>query len=205
MNRMTVKWLAAVASALMLVACAGQKEPATRAVADIEAAVASLRDDASKYAASELQQVEAGLASLKDSLAQEDYKAVVAAAPGVSSQVASLQQVVSAKRDEAHAAMAAASEEWKALSSQVPDMVAAIQSRVDVLSQSKKLPKNVSKEAFESAKSGLESMKTAWADAMAAFGGGDPVKAVEFGKSARDAGTAALTALGMQANPATAG
>ena len=70
MNRMTVKWLAVVASALMLVACAGQKEPATRAVADIEAAVASLRDDASKYAASELQQVEAGLASLKDSLAK---------------------------------------------------------------------------------------------------------------------------------------
>ena len=204
MNRMTMKWLAVVASGLVLAACAGQKEPATRAVADIETAVASMRDDASKYAPTELQQVEAGLASLKDSLAKEDYKAVVDGAPAVSSQVASLQQVVSAKRDEAQAAMAAASDEWRALSAEVPSMVAAIESRVDVLGQSKRLPKNVTKEAFESAKTGLESMKTAWTDATAAFGSGDPVRAVELGKSAKETGAATLTALGMEANPPAA-
>lgn len=204
MNRMTMKWLAVVASGLVLAACAGQKEPARKAVADIESAVASMRDDASRYAASELQQVEVGLASLKDSLAKEDYEAVVAAAPAVSSQVASLQQTVSAKRDEAQAAMAAASEEWKTLSAEVPDMVSAIQSRVDTLAQSKRLPKNVSKEAFESAQAGLESMKTAWTDATAAFGSGDPVKAVELGKSAKETGTATLAALGMEAPAAAA-
>lgn len=195
--RTAVKCLGLLLAASLLVACAGQKEPATKAVADIEASLATLREDATKYAANELQQVEVGLLDLKDSLAKKDYKAVVAAAPAVSAQLASLQQTVTAKRDEALAAMAAASEEWRALSAEVPDMVAAIQSRVDILSQSKKLPKGVTKEAFESAQSGLESMKQTWASATASFGAGDPVKAVEQAKVARDTGTATLTALGM--------
>lgn len=195
--RTAVKWLSVLLAASLLTACAGQKEPATKAVADIEASLATLRADATKYAANELQQVEVSLLSLKDSLAKKDYKAVVAAAPAVSTQLASLQQTVTAKRDEAHAAMAAASEEWKVLSAEVPDMVAAIQSRIDILGQSKKLPKGITTEAFESAKTGLESMQAAWQSATASFGSGDPVKAVEQAKSAKDTGTATLAALGM--------
>ncbi len=195
--RTAVKWLSVLLAASLLAACAGQKEPATKAVADIEASLATLRADATKYAANELQQVEVSLLSLKDSLAKKDYKAVVAAAPAVSTQLASLQQTVTAKRDEAHAAMAAASEEWKVLSAEVPDMVAAIQSRIDILGQSKKLPKGITTEAFESAKTGLESMQAAWQSATASFGSGDPVKAVEQAKSAKDTGTATLAALGM--------
>jgi hypothetical protein len=195
--RTAVKWLSVLLAASLLAACAGQKEPATKAVADIEASLATLRADATKYSANELQQVEVSLLSLKDSLAKKDYKAVVAAAPAVSTQLASLQQTVTAKRDEAHAAMAAASEEWKVLSAEVPDMVAAIQSRIDILGQSKKLPKGITTEAFESAKTGLESMQAAWQSATASFGSGDPVKAVEQAKSAKDTGTATLAALGM--------
>jgi DNA repair exonuclease SbcCD ATPase subunit len=197
MNKLILNWAALLLASLMLAACAGQRDAATKAVGDIEASIASLRDDASKYAAAELQQAEAGLASLKDQLAKEDFKGVVAAAPAVSAQVASLQQTVAAKREEAHAAMAAASEEWRTLSAEVPQMVQAVQSRVDVLAQSKKLPKGVSKEAFESAQTGLEAAKTAWTEATAAFGAGDPVKAVELGKSAKESGTAALSSLGM--------
>ncbi len=197
MNKAISKWTTVLLAALMLAACAGQKEPANRAVAAIEASVAALRADATKYASAELEQVEAGLASLKDQLAKEDYKGVVAAAPAVSAQVASLQQTVVAKRGEAQAAMAAASEEWRTLSADVPKLVDAVQSRVDILSQSKKLPKNVSKDAFAAAQSGLEAAKSSWAEATTAFGAGDPVKAVELAKSARDSGTAALQSLGM--------
>jgi DNA repair exonuclease SbcCD ATPase subunit len=197
MNKMTLNWAALLLATVMLAACAGQRDAATKAVGDIEASIASLRDDGSKYAAAELQQAEAGLASLKDQLAKQDFKGVVAAAPAVSAQVATLQQTVASKREEAHAAMAAASEEWRTLNAEVPQMVAAIQSRVDVLAQSKKLPKGVSKEAFESAQTGLEAAKTAWTEATTAFGAGDPVKAVQLGKTAKESGTAALSSLGM--------
>ncbi len=197
MNRIKFNWLAVLVASLMVVACAGQQDSATRAVADIEAAIAPVFSDAQKYAAEELQQVQAGLAALKDQLAQQDYKGVVAAAPAVSAQVASLTQTVNAKREEALAAMAAASEEWNTLTAEVPKMVEALQSRVDILSQSKKLPKNVSKDAFQAAQGGLESAKSAWADATAAFGAGDPVKAVELGRTAKDSSAAALSSLGM--------
>lgn len=193
----TLTWLALVAVALLAAGCANQKEPANRAVADLEASISSVRDDAAKYASSELQQAEATLASMKEQLAKGDYKAVVAAAPAATSQIAALQQTVSAKKTEAQAAMAAASEQWKSLSTEVPQMVAAIQSRVDMLSQSRKLPKNVTTQSLQTAKDGLEWMKTTWTEATSAFGSGNPVDAVAKAQTVKDKGAEVLEALGM--------
>ena len=50
-------------------------------------------------------------------------------------------------------------------------MVEAIQSRVDILGKSRKLPKNVTAEGFQTAKDGLDSMKSAWGEATASSGG----------------------------------
>ncbi|HKE96524.1 MAG TPA: hypothetical protein VKB34_19605 [Povalibacter sp.] len=197
MKNMPVRWLALIAAALFVAACAGQKAPAEKAVADIEATLSSIRDDASKYAPAELQQAEAGLASLRDSLAKKDYKAVVAAAPALSAQLTTLQQTVTAKRDEAQAAMAAASEQWKSFSTQVPDMVAAIQSRVDILSQAKKLPKTLTADTFQAAKDGLEAAKSSWAQATSQFGSGDPVGAVAKAQEAKAKADEVLKLLGM--------
>jgi uncharacterized phage infection (PIP) family protein YhgE len=194
---MPIKWLGLILAAFLLAACASQKGPAEKAVTDIEASLAPIRDDAAKYASTELQQVEDGLASLKDNLSKQDYKAVVAAAPAVSAQLSALQQTVNTKRAEAQAAMAAASDQWKTLSAEVPDMVSAIQSRVDILDKSKRLPKNVSRDAFQAAKDGLDFMKSTWAEATAAFGAGDPVNAVSKAQAVKDRGTEVLAQLGM--------
>jgi len=192
-----MKWLALLAVALLVAACAGQKEPATKAVAEIEASVNALRDDATKYAAAELKPVEDGLASLNASLASGDYKSVLAAAPAVSTQLAALQQSVAEKRKQAEAAFAAATEQWKTLSTEVPDMVAAIQSRVDTLGQSRKLPKNLSAESFQAAKDGLETMKASWNEATGHFSTGEPVEAVAKAQAAKDKGAEVLKLLGM--------
>lgn len=199
MRSMPIKWPGVILAAFLLAACANQKGPAEKAVADIEASLASIRDDAAKYASTELEQVESGLASLKDNLGKKDYKAVVTAAPAVSAQLSALQQTVNTKRAEAQAAMAAATEQWKTLSAEVPDMLSAIQSRVDILSKSKKLPKNVSSDAFQAAKDGLDFMKSSWAEATAAFGAGDPVSAVSKAQAVKDRGTEVLSQLGMGA------
>jgi hypothetical protein len=76
-------------------------------------------------------------------------------------------------------------------------MVDAIQSRVDILGQARKLPKNISQEAFDAAKSGLESMKATWAEATAAFASGDAVDAVSKANSVKQMGTDVLQKLGM--------
>jgi hypothetical protein len=83
------------------------------------------------------------------------------------------------------------------LSADVPKMVEAIQSRVDILSSSKKLPKNVSKEAFDGAKSGLDTMKAQWGQATAAFTEGKASEAVDMARAVKAKGQEVLAALGM--------
>ena len=186
-------WAALVAMALLVGGCAKEKEPAAQAIASIEATLNLVHDDAAKYAAPELQQADAGLASLKDSYAKKDYKGVVAASPGVIAQVAELR----AKVSEAHAAAGAAGDQWRAISADVPNMVAAIQSRVDTLGESKKLPKGLTAESFQAAKDSLEFMKTTWAEATRSFGAGNPVDAVAKGNTVKEKGTEVMKLLGM--------
>jgi hypothetical protein len=177
-------------AATLLFACATQKEPAEKAVAQVEAALAALKDDAAKYASAELQAVETQVGALKEKLAKKDYKAVLAEAPQVQAAVASLQSDVAGKK-------AAATEQWNSLSADVPKMVAAIQSRVDILGQSRKLPKNVSQAAFDSAKSGLEYMKSTWAEATSAFSSGDASSAIDKANAVKQKGNEVLQSLGM--------
>ena len=65
-------WLLASLAALVLVGCAGQKEPAEKALASAQAALATIHDAAQKYAPDQLQAVETQLAGMKDSLAKGD-------------------------------------------------------------------------------------------------------------------------------------
>jgi hypothetical protein len=184
-------------AAAMLFACASQKEPAEKAVAQVEASIDALRADAGKYASSELQGVEATLGAVKEKLAKGDYKAVMADVPRLQSAVSSLQATVADQKERAEAAMAAAREQWNSLSADVPKMVSAIQSRVDILGQSRKLPKNVSQSAFDSAKAGLDYMKTTWGEATSAFSSGDAVGAVDKANAVKQKGNEVLEQLGM--------
>jgi PBP1b-binding outer membrane lipoprotein LpoB len=190
---------AALLATLLVVGCANQKEPASKAVADAEATLATFRDEASRYAASELQSTEAAIASMKASLDKGDYKAVVAGSPAVSTQLESLRKTTTDKKAEAEAANEAARSTWATMSEDLPKMVAAIQSRVDVLAKSKKLPKNLAPASFESAKTGLDEMKAIWTEATTAASAGNAVEAVSRAEAARAKGTEVMTMLGMQA------
>jgi hypothetical protein len=192
-NAFTSSWAALLSLGLLVAGCAKEKEPASQAIASIEATLNPIHDDAARYAAPELQQADAGLASLKDSFAKKDYEGVIAAAPGVTAQVAALQ----AKVAEGHAAAGAAGDQWRVLSADIPNMVAAIQSRVNTLGESKKLPKGLSAESFQAAQDGLEFMKTVWAEATRSFGLGNPVDAVAKANTVKEKGTQVLKLLGM--------
>ena len=187
--------LAMAAASLLVAGCGKMKNEATAAVSSIESSVAAMKDDGTRYAPIAYQGVESTLATLKDSLAKEDYKTVMAGAPKLKEAVESLKTAIASGKEQYDAATT----EWVALSADVPQMVAAIQSRVDTLSSSKRLPKNVSKEAFDSAKSGLETMKATWAEASAAFTDGKPAEAAEKARAVKAKGAEVLAALGMNA------
>ena len=190
-------WLLASLAALVLVGCAGQKEPAEKALASAQAALATIHDAAQKYAPDQLQAVETQLAGVKDSLAKGDYKGVLAAAPALSTAISTLKDTADAKMKDAEAAAAQAKDAWGPLSSDVPNMVAAIQSRVDVLSKSHHLPKGVSKDGLAAAKSGLDSMKAAWSDASNSAAAGDFTSAVGKAQAMKAQAADIMKSLGM--------
>src|SRR5450631_3609444 len=167
------RWLAASLTALIAFGCASQKEPAEQAVANIDAALGTAHDSAAKYAPDGLQSVEAQVATLKDNLSKGDYKKVLADAPAATTAVTSLQQAAIAKQEEADTKLAQTKQQWRTLSVDVPKRVAAIQSRVDELSKSRRLPKGVSKASFESAKASLDSLNSAWTEATSAVANED--------------------------------
>jgi len=190
-------WLLAVLAALALAGCANQKAPAEQAIASAETAIAPVRDAAQKYVPDQMQAVDAQLASMKEAQAKGDYKAVLAAAPSLNTAISGLKEATAAKQQEADAASAKAKEAWGPMSTEVPKMVDAIQSRVDILSKSHHLPKGVTKESLTSAKSALDSMKSAWSEAQNAATAGDFTTAMSKAQGVKDVATETMKSLGM--------
>jgi hypothetical protein len=191
-------WVLAMLATVFVIGCQNQRAPAQQAVAQAESALTDIRDMATRYAPDQLQSVDAQLNSVKDSLAKGDYKAVLAAMPALNTAISSLKDTATAKQEEAQAASAKAKDAWGPLSSDVPKMVDAISSRVDILSKSHHLPKGVTKDTLAAAKSGLDSMKSAWADASSAATSGDYTTAVSKGQAVKDQASQIMQSLGMK-------
>jgi hypothetical protein len=194
-NQLT--WLMAALMAMLIVGCANQKGAAEQAVAGAESALSAVRDVAAKYVPDQLTEVDTQLASLKGLLAKGDYKGVMAGAPALNTAIGALKDAATAKAADAEAAMAKAKDAWATTSTDVPKMLAALQSRVDVLSKSHHLPAGVSKDALNSAKSGMDGLKSAWSDAESAASSGDFMSAMSKASTVEEQGTAMMHSLGM--------
>jgi hypothetical protein len=191
-------WVLVVLAAVLVTACQNQRAPAEQAVAAAESALTNIRDMATRYAPDQLQAVDAQLSGVKDSLAKGDYKGVMAAMPALNTAISNLKDTATANQQQAEAASAKAKDAWGPLSSDVPKMVDAISSRVDILSKSHHLPKGVTKDTLAAAKSGLDSMKSAWSDASNAATSGDYTTAVSKGQAVKDQASQIMQSLGMK-------
>ena len=185
-------FIAIAAATVLLAGCARNEEPARQALAAAEASLAEVRVDAAKYAPGELQTAESRLAKAKADLAREEYKDVLGDATQLSKEAATLKELVVSKQTQD----VAATHEWEALSEEVPKMVKAIEFRVGTLSASR-LPADVNKEAFESAKAALDTMKSLWAEASAAFNAGNTVEAADKARLVQAKGEQVIDQLGM--------
>lgn len=189
--------LAVIATAAVLMTgCANQKEPAEKAVAQVEASLAQFKEDAEKYAADELKSAQESIDKLKAELAAKNYKAVVLQTPTVASTVASLKDTVAKKKTDAEEMLAAAQQEWSELNASVPEMVTKLQAKVDSLSRTRKLPKGLDKAGFEAAKQDFEALKSSWAEAGAEFGSGMVADAVRRARAAKAKGEELIQKLG---------
>ncbi|HXZ59252.1 MAG TPA: hypothetical protein VEG26_03665 [Steroidobacteraceae bacterium] len=196
MKKLSVFLLAALA-AVLVSGCNTQKGPAEQAVASSQAALDAVRDEAQKYAPEQLGGVEAKLSDMKGSFEKGDYAGVLAAAPGLTAAIGSMKDAIVAKKSEAQAALAKAKDDWGPASTAVPKMVDDLAKRVEALSKTKKLPKGVTKEAVAAAKTGLDSLKSTWADASNAAASGDFTTAMAKADAVKSKAAEMMKSLGM--------
>ena len=182
----------AVVACVLAIACNSGKAPAEAALKLAEEAVNSARAEAESLVPDDFKSLSDDLAAAKEAYAKGDYKGALAAAQSIQQKANDVTAKAKAKKDE----MAAG---WNAVAADVPKMVEAVKSRVDILSQSKKLPKGLDQAKFDAAKNDLASATSAWAEASAAQAAGKWNDAIAKANEAKAKATAAMAGLGMQA------
>jgi chromosome segregation ATPase len=141
---------------------------ASYVVASAESQLSAVQNQAQKYAPDQLAAVQIQLRGAKENLAKGNYDAVVKAGPALAAAISSVNDATATRRAESEAALNKAKEDWGPLSADVPKSLAALQIRVDELATAQahhRLPHGVTDADVASAKSELESLKSAWGEA----------------------------------------
>ena len=177
--------------AVALGACSSAKAPAEQAIKAAEEALNASKAEAMKYVPDQVKSVEDALKAAKDAFAKGDYAGATTAATAVAAKAKDLAAAAAAKKAEL-------TKGWEELSAGMPKTIADIQSRIDTLSKSRKLPKGLTKATLESAKNGLAEIGTSWDEAIKAFQQGSLADALAKGKSAKEKAAGIMSTLGMQ-------
>ncbi len=175
--------------ALLFLACTNQRDPAQSALSNITVSLDSVSADAKKYIPDQLTAVQGKVADLTASFDKKDYAAVLAGAPPVLTEVQDLATAAAARKSEIEKALG---NEWRELAGSVPPLVETVSKRVDELSKTKRIPKNID---LAAGNSGLADATTQWATAQSAFKSGNFADAVSAAKDAKTKAESAAAAL----------
>jgi hypothetical protein len=180
-----------VAVLLAVVAgCASNKGPAEAALAAAQSAVDSVVAEAGKYVPEQVQALQGQLASLKDKFSKGDYEGVTSEAKTLAVKAEEVASAAATKKTEL-------TQTWNSISEGMPKVVEAIKGRVDILSQSKKLPANMTADKLATAKSGLGEITQQWTAATEAYKGGNLLDAITKATAVKTKAAELLTMLGM--------
>jgi hypothetical protein len=178
-------------AAMLLAACSSQMQPARQALDGVSNAVEAIPADATQYLPEQVASVKQGLDGLNASFDQKDYAGVLARSPAILAEAKNVAAAAAAKKD---AAMRALADEWKQLSDSVPMSIASVKTRVDALSKSHRVAKDID---LVSAKSALSDASAMWQKAQNAFDAKHIADAVTAATSAKSRAEAAASALKM--------
>ncbi|MHB8138692.1 MAG: hypothetical protein ACYDGO_09950 [Smithellaceae bacterium] len=185
-------------AACMLVACGkADKGSAELAITAATEAINTAKAEIGKIAPDEIAALETTLASAKEKLDKGDYNGALTEAQGIVSKAKDVVTAAKAKKDEVLAKVDL-TQKWKDLSQGLPKMVAALQSRVDILSQAKKLPGNLTTEKFAEVKTDLAAVKEDWTKAQESFKSGNVADAISTATSVKEKAVKAMETLGMK-------
>jgi len=190
-KRILVTLLCAVIG-LALVACAASnKDAASTAIKAAEDAFNAVKGEAMKYVPDKVKPIEDSIKAAKDTFDKGNYDAALSAAKAIPDKVKDLSAAAAAKKAELTKA-------WGEMSEGMPKMLDAVKSRLDILSQSKKLPAGLDKAKLDGAKSGYETAAKMWEDAKTAFAGGNLTDAMAKATTVKEKAVEVMMTLGMQ-------
>jgi len=197
-GKRTAMGIALAIAVLALAACeSAEKAPAAAALSAAQTAIDAVKTEAMKYVPDQVKSVEDALVTAKANFEKKDYKAALAGAQDVAAKAKELGAAAATKKAEL-------TKSWEEVSNGVPKMAEAIKSRVDILSQSKKLPAGLDKAKVDDAKTGLASVNQSWTQASDAYKSGDVSNAVVKARAAKDKAVEIMTALNMTVPQAAA-
>jgi len=188
-----------LAAAVMISAC-GSRDVAQNAVEQADAQLAEVRPQAEKLAPQELQAADATLADMKANLERHKYSVVVKEIPHLNQQFKTIGDAIVT----GETAQVAALNQWTELNQEIPKTVEAIDARLNGIDKAA-MPKGMTKESIETAKTDLETLKTTWAEATAAANAGNTVEATDKGRVVQSKADELMTQLGISPTVASAG
>ncbi len=191
MSKQKLFTILAIACCMALISCSTAKAPADAAIKAADEALAGIQTEASQYVPDQLKEVEDSLAAAKESFKKGEYQQALTNAKDLAGKANDLTTAVAAKKDEL-------TKTWQDMSGGLPGMVSAIQSRIGMLSKSRKLPASINKDQFESAKNSLATITQSLTEATNAFNGGNLMEAVSKGNTVQEKATEIMGLLGMQ-------
>ncbi len=175
-------------AALILSACGKAKEEADAALKAAEKAVSDVRAEAAKFVPDQLKSLEATFNAAKEKFNKGDYKEALTEAQAIATKAKEVMAAANAKKEQL-------TKDWANLSQEVPKMVGSIKGRMEVIAKSKRLPKKITKEKFEEAKTGLDTILKDWTLAEEASKGGNLAEAVAKAKAAKERAAQVLAIL----------
>ena len=189
-----------LAAALALAGCQG-RSTAQGVIGQAENVITQVKDEAQVSAPNELKAAESTLAHMKQNFQEREYQAVIDEVPKFNSQIEAMKTTATANN--------AAAAEWNVLNTEVPKAIEEIQARVDSIKPNA-LPKEVTKEELDTAKTELETMKSTWAEATAAATAGNAMEATDKARVVQSKAEELKNSLGMNeqlasTTPANAG
>jgi hypothetical protein len=165
-----LKVAAAVAACSLLLACNTDKVPAQAAITAAEQAIGAVSAEAQKYVPDQLKAANDALAASKDQFAKGDYKGALASATDLTAKAKDLGAAAAAKKGELTKA-------WTDATADIPSVLSALKSRVELLSAAKKLPKGIDAAKLAEARDGLAAGTKTFEEASAAFAAGSIAEA----------------------------
>ena len=189
-----------LAAALALAGGQG-RSTAQGVIGQAENVITQVKDEAQVSAPNELKAAESTLAHMKQNFQEHEYQAVSDEVPKFNSQIEAMKTTATANN--------AAAAEWNVLNTEVPKAIEEIQARVDSIKPNA-LPKEVTKEELDTAKTELETMKSTWAEATAAATAGNAMEATDKARVVQSKAEELKNSLGMNeqlasTTPANAG